>query len=73
MRNEQNGISTLRVAAAVAAIAAALAAFSGPLATQPQTLAQPASQIMLSAHQDPSLAGLSVSEDAEPGDYVEPF
>lgn len=69
----QKGLSTLQLAATVTAVAIALAAVSAALATREEGVAAPTAASAQRAYQDPSLAGLSVSPDAEPGHDIEAF
>jgi len=74
MPNEPKPSSALRPVLFVAAVAVAIAAFSGALATKSEPAPQvPVSEVQMDTHQDPSLAGLSVGSDAEPGGDVEMY
>lgn len=70
---KQKGLSTLQMAATVTAVAIALAAVSAALATREDSDAASTAAGAQRSYQDPSLAGLSVSPDAEPGHDIEAF
>jgi hypothetical protein len=55
------------------AVVVALMGFSAALATKEQATVTPAAERSTPAYQDPSLAGLSVADDAEADDTVEFF
>ena len=69
MLDEPQSSSALRPIVFIAAVALAIAAFSGALATktEPAPQTQPAAEVQTGIHQDPSLAGLRVAPDADPG------
>jgi hypothetical protein len=74
MPNEPKPSSALRPILFVAAVAVAIAAFSGALATKSEPAPQTSmAEVHTGTHQDPSLAGLSVGPDAEPGGDVEMY
>lgn len=74
MPNEPKPSSALRPILFVAAVAVAIAAFSGALATKSEPAPQvPVAEVQMDTYQDPSLAGLSVGPDAEPGGDVEMY
>ena len=72
MAYEPKSSFPLRPIVFIAAVAVAIAAFSGALATktEPAPPTAPVAEIQTGTHQDPSLAGLRVAPDADPGrDY----
>ena len=71
MRNDESGNTPLRAITILAATALALAALAGNLASQGEDPAVSASVSAPATYQDPSIAGLSVSPDAEPGEEQE--
>jgi hypothetical protein len=75
MTHEPKPSSALRPIVFIAAVALAIAAFSGALATKTEPAPQvaPIAEVQTGTHQDPSLAGLSIGPDAEPGGDVEMY
>ena len=72
MRNKPS-LTPLRLSALAALAGVALAAYSGVIATQPRLEAASAAEDPVLRHQDPSLAGLSVGADADPGGDIREY
>jgi len=73
MRYERSGNNRLRTAAFLTAVALVLAAFTGALSSKQEDRAAPRPAASSETRHDPSLAGLSISPDAEPGGMVDTF
>lgn len=71
MRNKQR-LTPLRLSAVAAMVGIALAAYSGVIATKPRVEAT-AAGTPLAPYQDPSLAGLRIGPDADPGGDVREY
>jgi hypothetical protein len=73
MEPKQQRSLELRTVSLLAAVIVVLMGFSAALATKDEAAAAPLPQQAAPAYQDPSLAGLSVADDAEPDGTVELF
>jgi hypothetical protein len=73
MQPKQERDWELRAVSFFIIVLVALMGFSAALATREEPAAAPEPQQSGSAYQDPSLAGLSVGDDAEPDGTVEMF